>query len=89
VTYSVHDGQDLERALRSLRQRVGELADEVEETQSRHRSLDAQVDGMDDRVGALERTQQDLQETQEGLHEGMDELPPIAGHSRFGSTAVI
>jgi hypothetical protein len=72
VTYSVHDGQDLERALRNLRQRVGELADEVEETQSRHRSLDAQVEGIDDRVGALERAQQELEETQEGLHESMD-----------------
>ncbi|MDT5034770.1 MAG: hypothetical protein QOC94_4941 [Actinoplanes sp.] len=72
MTYSVHDGQDLERALRTLRQRVGELGDEIEETQSRHRSLDAQVDGIDDRVGALERTQQELEETQEGLHESMD-----------------
>jgi hypothetical protein len=72
VTYSVHDAQDLERALRTLRQRVSELADEVEKTQSRHRSLDAQVDGIDDRVGAIERTQQDLEESQEGLHESMD-----------------
>lgn len=59
-------------ASRAVRQRVGELADEIEETQSRHRSLDAQVDGIDDPVAALERTQQELEETQEGLHESMD-----------------
>jgi chromosome segregation ATPase len=70
--YSVDDGQDLAHALRRLKQQTGDLADDVEQLQSRHRSLDGQVDRIDDRVTTLESAQEDLEEAQQRSSEGLD-----------------
>jgi DNA repair exonuclease SbcCD ATPase subunit len=63
--YSVHDGQDLERTLRRLKQQTSTLSDDVERLESRYRELDSQVDRLDDRVDELERGQEKLEEAHE------------------------